>query len=157
MTKLTERSYGPLWAAKSQLFKQVAGFRCEYIYADGSRCGVTEGLNSHHNSYDNFRNESFADITVLCRYHHEKIHDLLVIDSNAISATRASDNCQASGESLADELKREILQSGLTHYALGKLSDVSPSQIDRFAKGHRDLNVKCAGRLMKALGLRLTK
>ena len=78
MTRPMAVSYGLHWAAKSQVFKEIAGGRCEYIYSDGSRCQEIKGLDSHHNSYANFRNESVADITILCRFHHEKTHKPLI-------------------------------------------------------------------------------
>ena len=77
MTKLTKRSYGADWAAKSQVCIRLAGFQCEFTYPDGSRCGVTRDLQSHHLTYENFRKESLTDIQVLCRFHHEKTHGIL--------------------------------------------------------------------------------
>lgn len=54
-----------------------------------------------------------------------------------------------------DALKAAIEKSGLTHYAVGKLADVSPAQIDRFMAGERDLRLATAAAIAEALGLEL--
>ena len=52
-------------------------------------------------------------------------------------------------------LKAAISKSGLTHYALAALAGVTPSQIDRFMSGERDLRLESAGKIAAALGLEL--
>jgi plasmid maintenance system antidote protein VapI len=54
-----------------------------------------------------------------------------------------------------DQLRKAIKASGLTHYAIAKLADVSPSQIDRFMTGERDLKLATAANLAASLGLSL--
>lgn len=54
-----------------------------------------------------------------------------------------------------DALKAAITKSGLTHYAVGKLADVSPTQIDRFMAGERDLRLATAAAIAAALGMEL--
>lgn len=58
-------------------------------------------------------------------------------------------------EGLVWDLKREIVNSGLTHYRLAKMSGVDISGIDRFISGERDLTFVSAGKLADALGLML--
>jgi transcriptional regulator with XRE-family HTH domain len=53
-------------------------------------------------------------------------------------------------------LKAAITKSGLTHYALASLAGVTPSQIDRFMSGERDLRLESAGKIAAALGLELS-
>lgn len=52
-------------------------------------------------------------------------------------------------------LRAAIKASGLTHYALAKLADVTPGQIDRFMDGQRDIRLGTAAALAAALGLEL--
>jgi hypothetical protein len=59
---------------------------------------------------------------------------------------------------IADQLKQEIRSSGLTHYSLGQLAGIAPSQLDRFMlpesdPRRRDLRLESAGRIATALGL----
>ena len=54
-----------------------------------------------------------------------------------------------------DQLRAAIKASGLTHYGIAKLADVSPSQIDRFMSGERDLKLATAANLAASLGLSL--
>jgi len=58
-------------------------------------------------------------------------------------------------------LRQAIKASGMTHYTLGQVAGVAPSQIDRFMMPaddprHRDLRLATAGRIAAALGLVLT-
>ncbi len=59
--------------------------------------------------------------------------------------------------SIENVLKAAIKKSGLTHYAISKLSDCTPSQLDRFVRGERDLSLATAGRIAQALGLQLSQ
>jgi len=59
--------------------------------------------------------------------------------------------------SIENVLKAAIKKSGLTHYGISKLSDCTPSQIDRFVRGERDLSLATAGRIAQALGLQLSQ
>jgi plasmid maintenance system antidote protein VapI len=52
-------------------------------------------------------------------------------------------------------LKAAIKASSLTHYAIAKLADITPGQVDRFMTGERDLRLETAGRIAAALGLEL--
>ena len=54
-----------------------------------------------------------------------------------------------------DQLRAAIKASGLTHYAIAKLAECSPSQIDRFQSRERDLKLSTAANLAAALGLTL--
>lgn len=58
-------------------------------------------------------------------------------------------------------LRRAIKAGGQTHYALGRLAGVAPSQIDRFMLSaddprHRDLRLATAAKIAAALGMTLT-
>ena len=59
--------------------------------------------------------------------------------------------------SIENVLKSAIKKSGLTHYALSKLSDCTPSQIDRFISRERDLSLATASRIAQALGFQLSQ
>lgn len=54
-----------------------------------------------------------------------------------------------------DQLRDAIKASKLTHYAIAKLAGVSPSQIDRFMTGERDIKLSTAAELAAALQLSL--
>lgn len=54
-----------------------------------------------------------------------------------------------------DQLRAAIKASGLSHYAIAKLAECSPSQIDRFQSRERDLKFSTAANLAAALGLTL--
>ena len=69
--------YGERWHAKALAVKRAAGFRCEYVYKDGSRCQCTRLLDCHHVTYRRFRCERGSDLVCLCRMHHAKIHGKL--------------------------------------------------------------------------------
>lgn len=58
---------------------------------------------------------------------------------------------------ISDTLRAAVKASGLTHYAVGKLAEVSPSQIDRFMSGERDLTLNTAAAIAAALGLELVR
>ena len=63
----------------------------------------------------------------------------------------------ADKDSITDLLKAAIKKSGLTHYALSKLSECTPSQIDRFISRERDLSLATASRIAQALGFQLSQ
>jgi 5-methylcytosine-specific restriction endonuclease McrA len=78
MTKSVSYSllaYGPDWAAKSLAVKRRAGFQCERILADGTRCPVKGRLEAHHITYENFGAEGFADLVAVCSKCHDAIHN----------------------------------------------------------------------------------
>jgi transcriptional regulator with XRE-family HTH domain len=52
-------------------------------------------------------------------------------------------------------LKAAIAKSGLTHYALAKVTGVTAGQLDRFMSGERDLRLSSASAIAAALGLEL--
>jgi transcriptional regulator with XRE-family HTH domain len=56
---------------------------------------------------------------------------------------------------IPDALRSAIKASGLTHYAVGKLADVSVSVVDRFMSGERDIRLETAAKIAAALGLEL--
>lgn len=58
-------------------------------------------------------------------------------------------------EELTTTLQNAIRKSGLSLYALAKLSGVSKGQLSRFMAGERDIRLTNAGKLCKALGLQL--
>ena len=50
-------------------------------------------------------------------------------------------------------LKKAIIDSGRTHYDIGKSAGVNTAVIDRFVSGDRDIRVATASKLAAALGL----
>lgn len=59
-------------------------------------------------------------------------------------------------ETIADQLKKAIRESGLTSYALGKAADVGQPVIDRFLSGERDIRMATAAKLAFSLGCELS-
>jgi hypothetical protein len=59
-------------------------------------------------------------------------------------------------ETLSEIIIRTIRDRGMTAYAVGKASGVDISIIQRFLAGERDLNLKNADLVCRALGLVLT-
>lgn len=67
----------------------------------------------------------------------------------------------STSRSLDASLRNAIKASGMTHYALGQVAGVAPSQIDRFMlptndPRHRDMRLATASRIAAALGLVLS-
>lgn len=58
---------------------------------------------------------------------------------------------------ISETLRAAVKASKLTHYAVAKLSNVSPRQIDRFMSGERDLTLNTAAAIAAALGLELVR
>lgn len=58
------------WKTLSGTFKKQAGNCCQHCGCDGK----SNILDIHHVSYENFGNESYEDILVLCRDCHKKVH-----------------------------------------------------------------------------------
>jgi transcriptional regulator with XRE-family HTH domain len=56
---------------------------------------------------------------------------------------------------ITDTLRAAIKASGLTHYALAKVTGVTAGQLDRFMSGERDLRLNSAAAIAAALGLEL--
>jgi plasmid maintenance system antidote protein VapI len=56
---------------------------------------------------------------------------------------------------ITDTLKAAIKASGLTHYALAKVTGVTAGQLDRFVSGERDLRLSSAAAVAAALGMEL--
>ena len=69
--------YGNKWREKAYGVKVAAGFQCEFIYRDGSRCGRRSFLEAHHVTYERLRRERPSDLLCLCRLHHMKVHGRL--------------------------------------------------------------------------------
>ena len=53
------------------------------------------------------------------------------------------------------QLKRAVLDSGLSRYRLAKLSGLSQAQLSYFVNGKRSLTLPAAAKLAEALGLEL--
>ena len=58
---------------------------------------------------------------------------------------------------LAEDLRKAISDSGLTHYALGKAASVDIASIDRFMSGERDMKIMTASKICSVLGYGLAK
>lgn len=58
---------------------------------------------------------------------------------------------------VSGQLRSAILESGLTHYALGKQAGVAPNVLDRFMSGERGLSIGTIDKLCQCLGLDLVK
>jgi transcriptional regulator with XRE-family HTH domain len=61
------------------------------------------------------------------------------------------------GQSLPDQIRAAIRSDGRTVYAIAKAAGLEQRTLGRFANGERDLTSERLGRLMGALGLRVTK
>lgn len=64
---------------------------------------------------------------------------------------------QSGPPDLSEQLRRAILDRGISRYKLGQAAQVDPGQIKRFIDGERDLYLATAGRLATALRLFLTE
>ena len=53
---------------------------------------------------------------------------------------------------LETAMKQAIIDSGMTHYAIGKASSVAPDMIGRFMRGDRGINLATASKLATTLG-----
>lgn len=60
-------------------------------------------------------------------------------------------------ESIADQLRRAMTESGYTRYELSKRTGIPQSTLSRFANGITDLNMTTANRLTEFLGFELRK
>ena len=60
-------------------------------------------------------------------------------------------------ESLADQLKRIISDSGLSIYRIAKESGVSQSALQMFVSGQRDLRLETVGKLTAYFGIKFTE
>ena len=58
---------------------------------------------------------------------------------------------------ISEELRQAIKASGMTSYRLGKESKTSPTVIDRFLNGQRDLRLATAAKLAAVLQLELRR
>jgi transcriptional regulator with XRE-family HTH domain len=58
---------------------------------------------------------------------------------------------------LPDQIRAAIAADGRTVYAIAKAAGLEQRTLGRFANGERDLTSERLGRLMAALGLRVTK
>ena len=63
---------------------------------------------------------------------------------------------QNSPQSLSDQLRRIIAESGLSRYELARRSGVEQSALSRFVNGQRGLTTESLDRLARTLGLELT-
>ena len=73
---------GPVWRVKRAEAMERAGHRCEvvervdrYAFVGGlQRCGVTEGLETHHLRYPReLGTESLDTLLVVCKAHHDHL------------------------------------------------------------------------------------
>jgi transcriptional regulator with XRE-family HTH domain len=58
---------------------------------------------------------------------------------------------------LPDQIRAAIRSDGRTMYAIAKAAGLEQRTLGRFCSGERDLTGERLGRLMAALGLRITK
>ncbi len=58
---------------------------------------------------------------------------------------------------LAEDLRKAISDSGMTHYSIGKASGVNIANIDRFVSGERDMRIATASKICAVLGYGLAK
>ncbi len=63
--------------------------------------------------------------------------------------------CMSKSKSFADTIRTAIKRDGRTRYKISQDSGVNQAVIGRFVHGERDLNLRTADRLCKALGLEL--
>ena len=55
------------WKTRRALRIEGAGNKCE-------KCGNSKGLDAHHLNYDNFGNEKYEDLKILCKLCHTEFH-----------------------------------------------------------------------------------
>jgi plasmid maintenance system antidote protein VapI len=72
-----------------------------------------------------------------------------------MAKARRSNPTNAGG--IADQLRRIILDRGVTAYALGRDAGVDAGIVARFVNRERDVRLETASRLASALGLRLVE
>jgi len=58
---------------------------------------------------------------------------------------------------LAEDIRKAIMESGMTPYAIAKASKVPQITIDRFVKNERDMRIATASKICEVLGYRLAK
>lgn len=59
-------------------------------------------------------------------------------------------------EPWVETVRDAIRNSGMTHYAISKATDISPGTLDRFMRGdHKDMRLSSVQRLAELLGLEL--
>ena len=61
------------------------------------------------------------------------------------------------GETVCDQLRQAIRDSGKTHYRIGKDAGVKPEMVARFFRGERDVRAETFAKLAAALGLEFRK
>jgi transposase-like protein len=71
--KKAEYLKSPSWGILKVLVKNRDRFKCKV-------CGSTHQLDVHHITYDRLGKEELPDLVLLCRVHHQQIHDLLGYD-----------------------------------------------------------------------------
>ncbi len=59
------------WHKKRKEILDIRGHKCEE-----PGCGATTNLQVHHLTYERLYHERISDFKVLCRKHHEKVHNL---------------------------------------------------------------------------------
>lgn len=58
---------------------------------------------------------------------------------------------------LVVDVRNAILNSGMTHYAIGKAAGVAVAGIDRFMRDERDMQLSTASKICEVLGYGLVK
>lgn len=58
---------------------------------------------------------------------------------------------------VSETLRKAIMESGLTHYRIGKQTGIAPPVLDRFVSGERSLRLDTVDKIAEALRLELTK
>lgn len=73
----------------------------------------------------------------------------------ATELAEQADRDQAVGESVSEGLRRAILESGRSVFALSKAADVGYTKLREFLEARCDLRLESVDRLGRVLGLRL--
>jgi transcriptional regulator with XRE-family HTH domain len=58
-------------------------------------------------------------------------------------------------QTITEQLRQAIHDSGLTHYRIGKDAGIKPEIVARFARGERDVRAETFAKIAAALGLHL--
>ncbi len=77
ITKQQKQQYmqSSQWSTLKQQRLAIANHQCE-----SANCQATTNLECHHLTYERLTQENLDDLLILCRYHHQQIHDKLGYD-----------------------------------------------------------------------------
>ena len=56
---------------------------------------------------------------------------------------------------MADQVRKAIVNCGLTQYAIAKQTGISKGGLSRFTRGERDMNLRTLDKLVPVIGMRL--